>query len=133
MFRYRFAPKPGTLANFISKKTRVEFVDLPKVFCEQTVFSAPRQLMIVVECREVIINYINKKRSVISALLFKFLLQRASRHHVSVWPRGVGLRPVPVEGCLNSLRGTFCAKGRAVDRNKPEPNQPGRRGNMDHL
>ena len=60
MSRYRIAPKPGALAKFISKKTRVKFVDLPKVFCEQTVFSAPRQLMNVVECREVIVNYINK-------------------------------------------------------------------------
>ena len=133
MFRYRFALKPGTLANFISKKTRVEFVDLPKVFCEQTVFSAPRQLMIVVECREVIINYINKKRSVISALLFKFLLQRASRHHVSVWPRCPGFRRVLVQPDLSALRGSFCVVVQALVRNKPEHIWLGERENMDHF
>ena len=69
---YRFASKPATLVKFISTKSRVQLVDLPKVRCEQNVFSAPRQLMSVVEGREVIVNYIKKIRPVISELLFNF-------------------------------------------------------------
>ena len=76
--RNRFASKPATLDKFISTKTRVKLVDLPKVRCEQSVFSAPRQLMSVDEGREVIVNYIEKIRPVISELLFKFLLHWAS-------------------------------------------------------
>ena len=58
--RYRFVSKPATLDKFISTKSRSQLVDLPKVRCEQSVFSAPRQLMSVVEGREVIVNYIKK-------------------------------------------------------------------------
>ena len=72
MSRYRFASKSGTLAKFISKKTRGEFVDLPKVWCEKSALSAPPHLMSVVEGRQVIVSYTNKNRSVISALSFKF-------------------------------------------------------------
>ena len=61
--------EPGTLDNFISTKTRVELVDLPKVGCLQSLFSAPRQLMSVVEGREVTVNY--KKKD---SLKFIFLL-----------------------------------------------------------
>ena len=94
---------------------------------------SPRQLMSDNEGREVIVNYIKKIRPVISELSFIFLLHSASRHHVSVWPRGPGLRRVWVKRDLSLLRGTFCAKGWAVDRNKPEPNQPSRSENMDHF
>ena len=83
--------------------------------------------------REVIVNDIKKIRPVISELLLKCFLHRASRHHVSVWPRGAWLRRVWLKLCLDLLRGSFCAKGRAADRNKPEPNQPSRIENMDHF
>ena len=56
--RYRFALKPGALAKIISTKTRVELVDLPKEHSKLSLFSAPRQLMSVVEGHEVIVNYI---------------------------------------------------------------------------
>ena len=59
----------------MSTKSRVQLVDLPKVRCEQSVFSAPRQLMSVVEGLEVIVNYTKKPCPVISELSFKFLLQ----------------------------------------------------------
>ena len=54
--RYRFAAEPGTFAKPIAKKTRVQLADLLKVRCEESLFSAPRQLMRVVEGREVIVT-----------------------------------------------------------------------------
>ena len=54
--RYRLASKFGTLAIMISRKSRVQLVDLRKVCCKRNLFSAPsRQLMSVVEGREVFI------------------------------------------------------------------------------
>ena len=119
--RYRFVSTPGTLAKFISRKTRVQLADLPKVRCERSVFSAPRQRMSVVEGREVIVNYIEKICPVISELSINFLLHRASRHHASGWPRRPGLSRVWVEPDPNFLRGTFCIVVQASWRNKPEP------------
>ena len=75
--------KSGTLAKFISTKTGVQLVDLPKVCCKESVFSAPRQLISVVKGREVIVNNNKKIRPVISELTFNFLLHGASRHHDS--------------------------------------------------
>ena len=49
----------------MSTKTQVQLVDLPKVRCKQSVFSAPRQLISVVKGREVIVNYNQKIRPVI--------------------------------------------------------------------
>ena len=77
--RYRFVSTPGTLAKFISRKTRVQLADLPKVRCERSVFSAPRQRMSVVEGREVIFYYIKKIRRVIFELSIIFLLHWASQ------------------------------------------------------
>ena len=76
---------------------------------------------------------IKKIGPVIFEPTINFLLHWASRHHDSAWPRGPHLRWVRVKRCLSLLRGSFCAKGRTVDRNKPEPNQPSRRENMDHF
>ena len=101
--------------------------------CEQSVFSAPRQLMNVVEGRKVIVSYANKNRPVIFALWFKFLFQRASRHHVSVWPRCPGFRRVLVQRDLSALRGSFCIVVQALVRNKPEHIWLGERENMDHF
>ncbi len=74
LFRYIFVAKPGALDNFILTKNRVGLVDLPKGCCEQKLFSKPRQLMSVVEGREVFVNYTKKVFSVISKLMFDFLL-----------------------------------------------------------
>ena len=56
-----WSQNPETLDNFISTKFRVQLVDLPKTCCEQSVFSAPRQRMSVVEGREVIVGCIKKR------------------------------------------------------------------------
>ena len=119
--RYIFAAEPGTFEKPIAKKTRVQLADLLKVMCEESLFSAPRQLMRVVEGREVIVNYIKKIRPVISELTFNFLLHWASRHHDSAWPRGAWLRLVRVEPDPSLLRGSFCIVVQASRRNKPEP------------
>ena len=47
---------PAHLISSSQKKTRVQFVDLPKKCCELRLFSAPRQRMSVVEGRDVIVN-----------------------------------------------------------------------------
>ena len=56
-----------------SRETWVQLADLPKVRCERSVFSAPRQRMSVVEGREVIVINIKKIRQVISELIDLFL------------------------------------------------------------
>ena len=84
--RYRFVSTPGTFASFISRKTWVQLADLPKVRCERSVFSAPRQRMSVVEGREVIVINIKKIRQVISELSIYFF---PTEHPDSVRPQPV--------------------------------------------
>ena len=133
MSRYKFDSNPGTLAKFISRKIRVWLVDLPKLGCKRRVFSAPRQLMSVVEVREVILNDMKKIRPEISELTFYFLLDWALWLYDSAWPRGPGLGRVWVKRCLRFLRGYFSVVRRALQRNKPEPIWPAERGNMEHF
>ena len=84
--RYRFVSTPGTFASFISRKTWVQLADLPKVRCERSVFSAPRQRMSVVEGREVIVINLKKIRQVISELsIYSF----PTEHPDSVWRSAV--------------------------------------------
>ena len=63
---------PAHLKNPLRKKTRVQLADLLKVMCEDSLFSAPRQLLSVVEGREVIVINIKKIRPVISELMIYF-------------------------------------------------------------
>jgi len=84
--RYIFVSTPGTFASFISRKTWVQLADLPKVRCERSVFSAPRQRMSVVEGREVIVINIKKIRQVISELSIYFF---PTEHPDSVRPQPV--------------------------------------------
>ena len=88
--RYRFASNPGTLAKFVLTKSRVQFVDRPKVRFKQSVFLAPRQRMSVIEGREVIVSYKKKIRPVIFELSFNFLLHWLT----ASWLRVTALTPV---------------------------------------
>ena len=92
--------------------------------------------MSFVEGLEVIVRVLRSfVRPVISELTFNFLLCLASisRHHQLSLAAGPQLRRVRVRHDLSLLRGSACAKGRAVHQNQPKPNQLGRRKNVDHF
>ena len=103
--RYRFASKPGTLAKLTSTKSRVQFVDLPKVW--SVLFSTSGTYE---RCRGSWGHCELHKKDLprISKLLFNFLLHLASRHHDSGWPRRPLLSRIRVERDSNLLRGGFC-------------------------
>ena len=75
---------PGALAKLISTRIRVQLVDLPEMRREQSLFSAPQKRLSVVDGREVIANYLQLMRSVISELSLKFIFHCTSQHHDSL-------------------------------------------------